>query len=158
MNEKYFFHIGAFNFSLQITQHGIRSLRIAGKRHHAGKSLPPVVIRFKKTLGYYLSGKRVDFSNFYLDLSGATDFQKKVWQKIREIGYGGVKTYKWVARRLGDKRRARAVGQALKRNRVLILIPCHRVIASDGTLGGFSAGLKLKKELLDIESHLIKKG
>ena len=79
-----------------------------------------------------------------------TPFQQKVYEALLKIPKGQVRTYAQVARAIGKPRAARAVGQALKRNRWAPMIPCHRVIASDGTLGGYSApgGLRAKRELL----------
>ncbi len=80
-----------------------------------------------------------------------TPFQRKVWNAVKAIPYGETRSYKWVAKKIGNPKAARAVGQALKRNPLLIIIPCHRVICSDGKLGGFSQGLKKKRELLKLE-------
>ena len=79
-----------------------------------------------------------------------TPFQRKVYEAILKIPKGQVQTYAWVARRIGQPMAARAVGQALKRNRWAPAIPCHRVVASDGKLGGYSArgGVARKKQLL----------
>jgi len=92
-----------------------------------------------------------------LDYGRATDFQKKVWQAARAIEYGQVRTYGWLAAKIGNPRAMRAVGAALGHNPFPIIIPCHRVIRSDGGLGGFSAaeGIALKKKLLELEgAHL----
>ena len=91
-----------------------------------------------------------------LDYGQATDFQKKVWLATRAIGYGHVRTYGWLAAKIGSPRAMRAVGAALGKNPLPIIIPCHRVIRSDGGLGGFSAaeGIALKKKLLELEGAL----
>lgn len=101
----------------------------------------------------YLEGKPAAFPD-KLDLSKATEFQHRVWQATRQIGYGETRSYRWVAERLGSPPAARAVGQALGRNPLPIIIPCHRVIASDGGLGGYRDGLELKRELLRLEGGL----
>ena len=80
-----------------------------------------------------------------------TDFERAVLEKVREIPKGRVTTYKEVARAVGVKRAARAVGNALAKNPFLVLIPCHRVIKSDLSLGGYSQGAEIKKELLESE-------
>lgn len=98
----------------------------------------------------YFEGKRVSF-NYPFDLEGATPFQRKVWETICTIPYGEVCTYSWVAETMGNPKASRAVGQALSANPIPILIPCHRVLRSDGTLGGFSSGLAWKKKLLQLE-------
>ena len=98
----------------------------------------------------YLAGEPVDFSD-RLDLAGTTRFQQNVWQIVRTVPYGQTKSYAWVAGRLGPGKLARAVGQALARNPLPIIIPCHRVISGDGSLGGFSDGVEMKKYLLRLE-------
>jgi methylated-DNA-[protein]-cysteine S-methyltransferase len=102
-------------------------------------------------LRIYLEGKPVDFPD-KLDLAGATCFQKSVWRVVRTIPYRGTKSYGWVASQLDLPQAARAVGQALARNPLPIVIPCHRVIGSDGSLGGFSGGVETKKYLLRLEA------
>jgi len=99
----------------------------------------------------YFTGKR---KNFDVELyPRGTDFQKKVWDILLSIPYGETWTYKDVAEKLGDTKKCRAVGGAIGRNPIAVIIPCHRVIGSNGKLTGFSAprGIELKKELLDLE-------
>jgi O-6-methylguanine DNA methyltransferase len=98
----------------------------------------------------YLGGEPVEFPD-KLDLVEATHFQYDVWRLVRTIPYGETRSYCWVASRLGMPKAARAVGQALGRNPLPIIIPCHRVINSDGSLGGFGSGLGLKETLLRLE-------
>ncbi len=83
-----------------------------------------------------------------------TKFQKQVYAVVKTIPSGEVRSYSWVAEKIGNPKAARAVGQALKRNRLPIVIPCHRVIKKSGELGGFSGGLDLKHELLKIEGRI----
>jgi len=87
-----------------------------------------------------------------LDLSSGTDFQKKVWSAILNIPFGKTKTYSEMSEFIGCYNGARAVGSACGANPIPIIIPCHRVIAKNGKPGGFSAGLKWKRLLLDVES------
>jgi len=98
----------------------------------------------------YFTGRRVDFPD-KLDLDEATVFQRQVWEATRCIPYGQTKSYAWVAQQTGKPGAARAVGQSLGKNPLPIIIPCHRVLKSDGTLGGFSGGLEMKKHLLTLE-------
>jgi O-6-methylguanine DNA methyltransferase len=77
-----------------------------------------------------------------------------VWRAIQAIPYGRVRSYKWVAVRVGGAHYARAVGLALGANPIPIIVPCHRVVAHDGSLGGFSAGLAMKRKLLLLEGTL----
>lgn len=90
-----------------------------------------------------------------LDLENRTPFQVKVWQALQAIPYGRVRSYGWVARRIGKPNAARAVGAACGANPVPLLVPCHRVVAGDGSLGGFSGGLSNKKRLLKLEGTRI---
>lgn len=97
----------------------------------------------------YFDGNNVQFSNF-LDMDSMTDFQKKVYKETMKIPFGRVKTYRWLAGKVGIPEGARAVGNALGRNPVPLIIPCHRIVRIDGNLGGFSApgGILLKKKML----------
>ncbi|MGP8079250.1 MAG: methylated-DNA--[protein]-cysteine S-methyltransferase [Dehalococcoidales bacterium] len=98
----------------------------------------------------YYSGEKTLFPDA-LDFSGATTFQKQVWQTTWLIPYGETRSYGWVAAQIGKPRAARSVGQSLGKNPFLIIVPCHRVIAGDGTLGGFGCGLPAKQQLLELE-------
>jgi len=80
-----------------------------------------------------------------------TDFQKKVYAEVLLIPPGKTRSYKWIARKIGNPKSARAVGQALKKNPYIGIVPCHRVIRKDGSLGGFSAGLSKKTAMLRSE-------
>lgn len=100
-------------------------------------------------LAEYFAGARREFS---LELAPyGTEFQLRVWRALCEIPYGAVRNYGDVARAIGQPGAARAVGGAVGSNPLPIVIPCHRVIASDGTIGGFSGGLAIKHRLLAIE-------
>ena len=81
-----------------------------------------------------------------------TPFQKKVWKAIATIPYGETRSYKWIAQKIGHPKAVRAVGQACGANPFPFIIPCHRVVASNGKIGGFSLGLKLKRRLLKLEA------
>jgi methylated-DNA-[protein]-cysteine S-methyltransferase len=89
--------------------------------------------------------------DFSLDLSDGTPFQRRVWRVILRIPYGRVRSYRWVADRVGGAHYARAVGNALGANPVPIIVPCHRVVTSQGSLGGFTGGLSVKRRLLELE-------
>ena len=102
-------------------------------------------------LSRYLSGEAVEFSLGRLDLSLCGAFQQKVLQADFQIPRGKVTPYSGLACRLSAPRAARAVGTALARNPFPLIIPCHRVVRSDGMLGGFGGGLKMKKALLEME-------
>lgn len=85
-----------------------------------------------------------------------TPFAKKVYKAVLSIPIGQVRSYKWVAQKIGKPRANRAVGQILKHNPWPLIIPCHRVICNDGKLGGYASGKKKKKALLDLEKQLKK--
>ncbi|MFC6332797.1 methylated-DNA--[protein]-cysteine S-methyltransferase [Paenibacillus septentrionalis] len=108
----------------------------------------------------YMSGYIEQFKQYWdkqrtvfdlpLDMRG-TDFQKRVWQALVEIPFGKTVSYRDIAETIGNRKAVRAVGGAIGKNPVLIVVPCHRVIGSSGKLTGFSAGLDLKEKLLDHE-------
>jgi len=102
-------------------------------------------------LGLFFEGVKVDFSDD-LDLRNATRFQRDVWRLTSSIPYGETRTYGWIANELGRPGSVRAVGQAMARNPLPIIIPCHRIVGSNGSLGGYSGGLEMKRRLLEMES------
>jgi methylated-DNA-[protein]-cysteine S-methyltransferase len=102
-----------------------------------------------RQLREYFAGRRTEF-DLPLALEG-TDFQRKVWRKLQEIPYGETISYGELAKRVGNPKASRAVGSANGKNRIPIVIPCHRVIAGDGGLGGFGGGLTVKEKLLALE-------
>jgi methylated-DNA-[protein]-cysteine S-methyltransferase len=111
----------------------------------------PLPDHIKREFDEYFEGTRKDFE-IPFTLSG-TDFEKKVWLMLRKIPYGETRTYKWLAGMVGALSGSRAVGQALSRNPLPIILPCHRVIQSDGKLGGYSSGVEIKRRLLDLEYY-----
>jgi methylated-DNA-[protein]-cysteine S-methyltransferase len=94
------------------------------------------------------------FFDLPLDLSRGTGFRQKVWRTLLRIPYGRLRSYQWVAARVGGSQYARAVGNAVGANPMPILIPCHRIVAQDMSLGGFSCGLPAKRKLLTLEGTL----
>jgi len=117
------------------------------KWEEVGKDALGIAEKFKK----YFEGERVDFKDLPLDLNWASDFAKKVYKELLNIPYGKIATYGQIAKRIGDARFARAVGQALARNKIPIIIPCHRIVGTDGKLGGFAWGVEYKRRLLELE-------
>lgn len=91
------------------------------------------------------------YFNLELDLRG-TEFQRKVWNELLNIPYGETRTYKEMAKEVGSPRGFRAVGGALNKNPIPIIVPCHRVIGSNGELTGFAGGVRLKRRLLELEA------
>jgi O-6-methylguanine DNA methyltransferase len=133
---------------------------LAFDRHH----FPPKKSRYRweksheKTAPYahelreYFAGNRREFS-FPLDLRG-TPFQLQCWRALLAIPYGETRTYADIARSVQKPQAFRAVGMANNRNPIAIVVPCHRVIASDGTLCGYGGGLDVKRKLLELEGSL----
>lgn len=109
----------------------------------------PLLCRGRQELLEYLAGERRDF-DLPLHPRG-TPFQRRVWQALGDIPYGQTRTYAQIARAVDSPRGFRAVGMANHRNPIPILIPCHRVVGSGGTLTGYAGGLEMKKALLALE-------
>jgi methylated-DNA-[protein]-cysteine S-methyltransferase len=99
----------------------------------------------------YFEGQQVEFVDS-LDLENHTSFECAVWKATHSIPYGKTKSYAEIARQIGKPSAPRAVGQALGKNPLPIIVPCHRVVASDGKLGGFGGGLPMKRYLLKLEA------
>jgi len=140
----------------QTIRPNLRNLR-AENRSQKGEA-----VRFEESLSAmrvyvhqldeYFAGKRREF-DFALDLRG-TDFQRACWRALQAIPYGETRSYADIARAVGRPHGFRAVGMANNRNPVAIIVPCHRVIASDGTLCGYGGGLDVKRKLLELEGAL----
>jgi methylated-DNA-[protein]-cysteine S-methyltransferase len=134
---------------------GLRFVESSKNQQQAIKPIPtdttdtlPIFVEVRQWLDEYFAGKRP--CNIPRLNPPGTDFQRRVWQKLFTIFYGQTKTYGEIARMVGC-RSARAIGQAIGRNPIALIIPCHRVIGANGTLGGYAYGLNRKKQLLDLE-------
>ena len=123
------------------------------KEIHLGARAPPGSARtpLAKDLVRYFSGEPVNLTSYEVDLSGYTEFERRVYDATRAIPPGEVRTYGEIARAIGKPGASRAVGNALGRNPACIVIPCHRVVAANGGLGGFTGGLRWKRALLRLE-------
>jgi methylated-DNA-[protein]-cysteine S-methyltransferase len=108
-----------------------------------------IVRQAEQELREYFAGRRRTFT-VKLDLEG-TEFQRKAWQAMRKIPFGETISYGEQARKVGKPKAYRAVGSANGKNPIPIIVPCHRVLASDGSLGGYSLGLSMKRRLLALE-------
>jgi methylated-DNA-[protein]-cysteine S-methyltransferase len=108
----------------------------------------PIFAEVRQWLDDYFAGKRP--CNVPRLNPPGTDFQRRVWQRLFTIFYGQTKTYGEIAKMVGCKS-ARAVGQAIGRNPIALIIPCHRVVGANGTLGGYAYGVDRKKQLLELE-------
>jgi methylated-DNA-[protein]-cysteine S-methyltransferase len=111
---------------------------------------PPCLRECVSQMNDYFNGKRKTFE-LKLNIEG-TDFQKKVWNELLKIPFGKTVSYNDIAKKLGDKEAVRAVGYANRKNPLAIIIPCHRVIGSDGKLVGYAGGLWRKRWLLNFEN------
>ncbi|MBI2087138.1 MAG: MGMT family protein [Deltaproteobacteria bacterium] len=147
------------SFSIQASRSGIKEVRLgADKRHRsrARQSRPDDALARRwqelatKELSAYLAGRLRSFSA-PCDLSGLPAFTRAVLKITVRIPYGQVRSYRWIAGLLGKPGASRAVGNALARNPIPIVIPCHRVVQSDGGLGGYALGMNWKRRLLDLE-------
>jgi methylated-DNA-[protein]-cysteine S-methyltransferase len=125
------------------------------RRFYMTKGEKHFLADFQHDISAYFQGKSVEFGKYKIKFEFGTDFQKSVWRILRRIPCGETRTYKWIAGKIGKPRSARAIGQACRANPVPLLLPCHRVIASDGSLAGFSGGIDLKKMLLILEGNVL---
>lgn len=146
------------------TDKGLAGLWFEGQRHSpaeltggcpAWPSEPqhPVLKKTSVYLNEYFTGKRVQF-DVPLDLSGGTTFQQAVWTVLLSIPQGSTSSYSEVSQRIGNPAAVRAVGAAVGRNPVSIVVPCHRVVGSNGSLTGYAGGLDRKTALLTLEGAL----
>lgn len=128
----------------------LKALNFTNARPTAFTARDPIV----EELRAFFRGERRDLREIPVDLSDSTDFERRVYEATRQIPFGKVATYGQIAKAIGKPNAQRAVGQALGKNPVALVIPCHRVIASDGGLGGFTGGLHWKRKLLRYEGVL----
>ena len=131
-------------------ENGLNTITVLEQDEPESKIIPDVLIDAAYQLNEYFEGKRQNF-DLLLNPEG-TEFQKKVWSLLSEIPYGKTLSYLELSRRLGDVKAIRAVASANGKNPLWIIIPCHRVIGSDGSLTGYAGGLHRKKWLLNHES------
>ena len=134
---------------VRCTEGGLRSVNFIDEKQFEENSNKYNELTINQ-LTEYFEGKRKDF-DLPFDLEG-TDFQKRVWAELLKIPFGKTRSYMDQARALGDAKAIRAVASANGQNKIAIIIPCHRVIGSDGSLTGFAGGLHRKKWLLDFET------
>ena len=136
---------------LLIETNGRAVTRIALTEREARETSDPVICACVSQLQAYFAGELTTFS-VPVEPEG-TAFQGKVWQALQSIPYGKTASYAEVAARIGNPKASRAVGQANHVNPLLIVIPCHRVICSDGSIGGYGGGLAVKQYLLALEKR-----
>jgi methylated-DNA-[protein]-cysteine S-methyltransferase len=132
--------------------------RLRGRGANASAGVPPAAVSATiRLLERYFAGEQVDLSGVALDLSGVSPFHRKIYDAARALAWGKTATYGELAQQAGARDATRAVGQAMGKNPVPIIIPCHRVLAAGGKIGGFSAhgGTSTKQRLLTLEGvHL----
>ena len=151
------------DITIAATDAGLAGLWFAGQRHLPAQlqgesvwlenALHPVLELTGRQLTEYFAGARRAF-DLPLDLSGGTAFQQSVWRALLAIPQGSTASYTEVSRRIGNPAAVRAVGAAVGRNPVSIIVPCHRVVGADGSLTGYAGGLDKKMALLTLEGAL----
>ena len=151
-------NISGINFTIIVSHIGILRIMFNEPAEFKDKNTTvlhpddPFMFGVFTQLNEYFNGKRKVF-DVPLDIHGS-DFQKKVWAELLKIPYGRTVSYKYISQKLGDIKAIRAVGKANGANPIPVIIPCHRIINSDGSLGGYTGGLKIKEKLLKLEGTL----
>lgn len=135
-------------FRIEVEDNKITYLRKVETHDDTGEKTP-LTDQVLRELSEYFNGKRKCF-DFPYTLRG-TDFQRKVWQALCDIPYGETRSYKQIAETVGNPKAYRAVGMANNKNPIIIAVPCHRVIGTDGKPVGYAGGIDMKNELLHLE-------
>ena len=150
MNKKYAYYktkLGIIKISYQEKVESIELVDEIDYKNERSKLSDKIFTQIDK----YLKGEVKKFDIYdKLEITG-TDFQKSIWQELTNIPYGETRTYKDIAQKINKPKALRAVGTAIGKNPFFIIIPCHRVIRSDGKMGGFAYGLDVKEKLLAFE-------
>jgi len=131
-------------------ENGVSSVSVLDEAIETSKVIPTCLQDCVKQLDEYFKGKRTDF-NLKLNPQG-TEFQQKVWNELLNVPYGKTSTYLEQTKKIGDVKAIRAVASANGKNPIWIIIPCHRIIGSDGSLTGYAGGIWRKKWLLEHEN------
>jgi methylated-DNA-[protein]-cysteine S-methyltransferase len=135
--------------TLEATPRGLRAIRFDEATATAAPG--PIVYAAERQLREFLAGERFAF-DIPLDLAG-TPFQMEVWKALTQIPYGGTSSYRDIAVAVNRPRGFQAIGQANTRNPIPVIVPCHRVINTDGSMGGYGGGLGRKQQLLELEKR-----
>jgi methylated-DNA-[protein]-cysteine S-methyltransferase len=144
---------------LAASSRGLAGIWFVGQRHGPDSSSwrqdaqHPILLQAAAQLGDYFAGRRTQFE-LPLDLQAGTPFQQSVWQALLAIPRGGTTSYAALGRQVGKPQAARAVGAAVGRNPLSIVVPCHRVIGTGGALTGYAGGIERKTALLRLEGAL----
>jgi methylated-DNA-[protein]-cysteine S-methyltransferase len=144
--------IAGLTAHILVSSAGLRRLELSpeGEPGCARDDSHPLAAEAARQLRAYFAGELRSFT-LPLDAQG-TEFYQRVWRLLVSIPYGETRSYRWLAEAAGSPRGFRAVGQANARNPIAIIVPCHRVIAADKSLGGYAYGLGMKRRLLDLEA------
>jgi methylated-DNA-[protein]-cysteine S-methyltransferase len=137
---------------IESDEHAIKAISFVKEMEDSSEFQPEILDNAKQQLQSYFEGNLQSF-NLKLDPDG-TDFQKKVWDLLYKIPYGKTWTYADMANKLGEPKVIRAAAAANGKNPVAIIIPCHRVIGTNGSLTGYAGGLENKRFLLDLENRV----
>ena len=147
--EQAYFKSNIGNILITIVNHEVVNISFVDHIEKKPTILSPLMQNVIKQIDEYFKKKRLEF-NFPFRLKG-TDFQVKIWKLLLRIPYGTSMAYVKVAQAYGDAKMVRAVAAAIAKNPILIAVPCHRVIGSDGSLVGYSGGINVKRQLLELE-------
>jgi methylated-DNA-[protein]-cysteine S-methyltransferase len=151
---------GVTRLQLPEVDAGATERRLSARAEKASEATPTTIDQVIADIQGYMTGRNVDFAAVAIDLTGVGPFQRKVYEAARFVTWGQTVSYGELARQTSSPGAARAVGQALSRNPVPIIIPCHRVLAKDHRIGGFSAhgGTFAKERLLALEGVRVDAG
>ncbi|MDG1027791.1 MAG: methylated-DNA--[protein]-cysteine S-methyltransferase [Flavobacteriaceae bacterium] len=147
--EEVYYKAGTQNICVTIEKQEVKKIFFVDEIQENPASLSPLMQKVIQQIDEYFQAKRREFS-FPIRLKG-TDFQVKIWKLLSRIPYGTSLAYVKVAQEYGDAKMLRAVASTIAKNPILIVVPCHRVIGSDGSLVGYSGGLATKRQLLELE-------
>jgi methylated-DNA-[protein]-cysteine S-methyltransferase len=160
MKKAFFYESSLGRFLITQDQGGITGISLVDREKGTNFTLPTMEYEIEETqliketwrqLKEYLEGFRTEF-DIKLNPAG-TQFQKKVWEALREIPYGETRSYKQIAEAVGNAKASRAVGMANHNNPIMCIIPCHRVIGANGKLVGYAGGIDIKEHLLKLEKE-----
>lgn len=147
--EQAYFKSNTGNIFITIVNQEVVNISFVDHIEKNPTTLSPLMQNVIQQIEEYFQKKRLEF-NFPFRLKG-TDFQVKIWKLLLRIPYGTSLAYVKVAQAYGDAKMVRAVAAAISKNPILLVVPCHRVIGSDGSMVGYSGGIKVKRQLLELE-------
>ncbi len=153
------FKIGSFDNKICLLDFRYRKMRqrvdnriLKGLNAEFVEDEDDIIISIKHEIDKYLRGELIRFSTPILTVG--TEFQKMVWDELMKVEYGKTASYLDIAKRIGKREAVRAVANANGNNAIAIIIPCHRIIQTDGSIGGYSGGITIKKKLLQMEREI----